>query len=91
MQLGRVLGTVVASVKADGMEGVRLLIVQPLDRQQQPKGTPVVAADALATAAPDALVHFVSAREAAQALEETFVPVDHAIVGLVDAVEELGS
>lgn len=91
MQLGRVLGTVVASVKAEGLDGVRLLIVQPLDRQQQPKGTPVVAADALAMAAPDELVHFVSAREAAQALEETFVPVDHAIVGIVDAVEELRS
>ncbi|MFP4636781.1 MAG: EutN/CcmL family microcompartment protein [Nitriliruptoraceae bacterium] len=91
MQLGRVLGTVVASVKADGLEGVRLLIVQPLDRQQRPKGTAVVAADALAMAAPDELIHFVSAREAAEALEESFVPVDHAIVGIVDAVEELGS
>jgi len=88
MQLGRVLGTVVASIKADGLEGVRLLIVQPLDRHEQPRGDALVAADALATAAPGQLVHYVSAREAAQALQETFVPVDHAIVGLVDAVEE---
>lgn len=89
MQLGRVVGTVVASVKSDGLEGVRLLIVQPLDRQQRPRGDALVAADALATAGPGDLVHYVSAREAAQALEETFVPVDQAIVGLVDAVEEL--
>ncbi len=87
MQLGRVVGTVVASVKAEGLDGVRLLIVQPLDRQQQPRGNALVAADAVAMAGPGELVHFVAAREAAQALRETFVPVDHAIVGIVDGVE----
>ena len=88
MQLARVLGTVVASVKADGLDGVRLLIVQPLDRQRRPAGTPVVAADALLTAGLGDLVQIVAAREAAEALTERFVPVDHAIVGLVDAIEE---
>jgi ethanolamine utilization protein EutN len=87
VQLGRVIGTVVATVKADGLEGVRLLIVQPLDRRQQPRGTALVAADAVAMAGPGELVHYVAAREAAQALQETFVPVDHAIVGIVDAVD----
>ncbi len=89
MQLGRVTGTVVASTKVPGMEGVKLLIVQPLDRQQQPVGAQVVAADAVHMAGPGELVYFVAAREAAQALPETFVPVDHAIVGIVDAVTEL--
>ncbi len=89
MQLGRVIGTVVATVKADGLDGVRLLIVQPLDRRQRPQGTPVVAADGVSMAGPGELITFVGAREAAQALPETFVPVDHAIVGIVDAVEEL--
>ncbi len=88
MQFGRVVGTVVASVKADGLEGVRLLIVQPLDRRREPRGTAVVAADAVVMAGPGELVHYVAAREAAEALVETFVPVDHAIVGIVDAVEE---
>ncbi|MGH2682913.1 MAG: EutN/CcmL family microcompartment protein [Actinomycetota bacterium] len=90
MQLGRVIGTVVASVKADGLEGVKFLIVQPLDRRQRPTGSPVVAADGVYMAGPGELVYFVGAREAAQALRETFVPVDHAIVGIVDAVEETG-
>ena len=90
MQLARVTGTVVASVKADGLEGVRFLFVQPLDRRRQPQGSPVVAADAVHMAGPGELVYVVGAREAAQALPKTFVPVDHAIVGIVDAVEELG-
>ena len=89
MQLARVTGTVVASTKVPGLEGVKLLIIQPLDRQQRPTGTPVVAADAVHMAGPGELVYFVAAREAAQALEETFVPVDHAIVGIVDAVTTL--
>ena len=89
MQLARVTGTVVATVKAEGLEGVKLLIVQPLDRRQQPEGTPVVAADAVHMAGPGELVYIVAAREASQALPNTFVPVDHAIVGIVDAVEEI--
>ena len=89
MQLGRVIGTVVASVKDPGVEGVPLLIVQPLDRERRPSGRPFVAADALRMAGPGELIYWVGAREAAQALEETFAPVDHAIVGIVDAVEPL--
>ena len=89
MQLGRVIGTVVASVKYEGLDGVKLLIVQPLDRHQEPEGRPVVAADGVHMAGPGELIYFVGSREAAQALPETFVPVDHAIVGIADAVEEL--
>lgn len=89
MQLGRVIGTVVATVKYEGLEGIKLLIVQPLDRRQEPEGHPVVAADAVHMAGPGELIYFVGSREAAQALPQTFVPVDHAIVGIVDAVEEL--
>jgi ethanolamine utilization protein EutN len=87
MQLARVTGTVVATVKAENLEGVRLLIVQPLTRDLAPNGQPVVAADALETAGPGQLVYVVAAREAAEAMSNRFVPVDHAIVGIVDAVE----
>ena len=86
MHLGRVTGTVVATVKSDGLEGVKFLIVQPLDKHQQDHGEPVVAADAVTMAGPGELVYFVASREAAEALAERFVPVDHAIVGLVDQV-----
>jgi ethanolamine utilization protein EutN len=86
MQLGRVVGTVVATTKTVGLDGVKFLIVQPLDKHQGDSGTPVIAADAVAMAGPGELVYFVASREAAEALEERFVPVDHAIVGLVDQV-----
>ena len=87
MQLARVIGTVVATQKYTGLLGIKFLIVQPLDKAQQPAGEPVVAADATAQAGSGELVFIVGSREAAQALPETFVPVDHAIVGIVDDVD----
>ncbi len=89
MQLGRVVGTVVASTKVQGLEGVKLLIVQPLDRRQQEVGRPVVAADGVAMAGLGELVYVVESREASLALAEKFVPVDHAVVGIVDLVSEV--
>lgn len=86
MQLGRVAGTVVATVKSKGLEGVRFLVVQPLDKHQKPVGDHVIAADAVHMAGPGELVYFVASREAAEAMPERFVPVDHAIVGIVDQV-----
>jgi ethanolamine utilization protein EutN len=86
MQLARVIGSVVATEKADGLEGVRFLVIQPLDKHQEPIGKTVVAADAVHMAGPSELVYFVSSREAAEALPERFVPVDHAITGIVDDV-----
>lgn len=87
MQLAEVIGTVVATIKYEGLEGVKFLVVQPLDRELRPSGRPVVAADAVAMAGPGELVYVVASREAALACPEPFVPVDHAIVGIVDEVE----
>lgn len=87
MQFARVIGTVVATTKYEGLEGVKFLVVQPLSKKQEPVGEPVVAADGTAQAGPGELVFIVGSREAAQAMPEVFVPVDHAIVGIVDDVE----
>ncbi|GMQ93617.1 MAG: EutN/CcmL family microcompartment protein [Acidimicrobiia bacterium] len=87
MQLGRVRGTVVCTVKDPGLVGMKLLIVQPLDEHQKAQGECVVAADAVLQAGVGDLIYFVASREAAEAMEPRFVPIDHAIVGIVDAVE----
>ncbi|MEE9205686.1 MAG: EutN/CcmL family microcompartment protein [Acidimicrobiia bacterium] len=86
MQLAEVTGTLVATVKYEGLEGVRLLVVQPLDRDRRPDGDMIIAADAVDMAGPGELVYIVASREAALAMPEPFVPVDHAIVGIVDQV-----
>jgi ethanolamine utilization protein EutN len=89
MQLGRVRGTVVATVKSPGLEGVKLLLVEPLDRRLRRAGDPVVCADGTGQAGPGELVYFIGGREAALALPEPFVPVDHAVVGIADEVRDL--
>lgn len=89
MQLGKVIGTVVASERSAGLGGVKFLIVQPLTRTLEPTGEPIVAADGVHMAGPGEIVYFVASREAALALPEKFVPVDHAIVGIVDEVAAL--
>jgi ethanolamine utilization protein EutN len=84
MKLGRVIGTLVASVKAEGMEGLKLLIVRPLSSDLADEGDPFVATDASAQAGPGSLVTYEASREAALLHAPRFVPVDHAIVGIVD-------
>ncbi len=86
MLLGKVIGTLVACEVYDGLRGVPLLVVQPLTKSCAPKGGPIVCADSTSMAGPDELVYYEGGREAAMMLRETFVPVDHAIVGIVDDV-----
>lgn len=89
MYLGRVIGTVVASRKYAGLEGAKLLVVQPVDHAGKPTGDAQVAVDT-AQAGHGDLCYLTGAREAALALPESFVPVDAAIIGIVDAVDAPG-
>ena len=85
MNLGRVIGTVVATQKYEGLQGKKFLLVQPLDHALRVAGDPLVAVDTV-QAGKGELIYFVNSREAALALDPFFVPVDAAIVGIVDDV-----
>ena len=84
MLFGRVVGSVVTCVVYEGLQGVPMLLVQPLDKMGQPEGRTIVAADATRMAGPGEFVYYEGGREAAMALDPSFVPVDHAIIGIVD-------
>lgn len=86
MYLGRVIGTVVATVKYEGLTGYRILIVEQIDDTGAAVGPPHAAVDATQAGVGDT-VFLVGSREAALALDPTFVPVDAAIVGIVDQVD----
>lgn len=85
MQLARVLGTVVATVKHESLVGVRLLVIQPQDHAGKPDGDAIVACDPL-QCGPGELVEWVTGREAALALPVTYSPVDASIVRICDDV-----
>ena len=86
MLLGKIVGTAVATIKTPELTGVKLLVVQPLNKNLEPGGNLQVAADATQAGYGD-IVFMVRAREAALALEEKFVPVDLSAIGIVDAVD----
>lgn len=90
MKLGKVIGRVVPCSVYPGLESVPMLWVQPVDKELQPKGKSLVCADGTRMAGPDELVYFEGGREAAMTLDPTFVPVDQAIVGIVDSIEKGG-
>jgi ethanolamine utilization protein EutN len=86
MYLGIVKGTVVAERKATGLEGKKILLVQPVDQRGHAMGELQAAIDTVQAGEGD-LVYLVGSREAALAIDPWFVPVDAAIVGIVDAME----
>jgi len=84
MIFGRVHGTAVCTIKYPDLQGMKLLVVQPLDKHLEPRGPMQVAVDVV-WAGPGDLCVMVRSREAALALREhKFVPVDLALVGIVD-------
>ena len=84
MLLGKVIGQVMLCEAYEGLKGVPMLLVQPLDKTGKPKGSAIVCADGTRMAGPGELVYYEGGREAAMTLDPVFVPVDHAIVGIVD-------
>lgn len=84
MELAKVIGTIVASEKHESLRGIRLLVIQPHDHNGEPAGGPIVAADALQAGVGDT-VQWITGREAALTLPDTFAPVDCATVSIVDS------
>jgi ethanolamine utilization protein EutN len=91
MLLGKVIGTLTPSIIYSGLEGVPMLLVQPLDKNLKEEGGAIVAADSTRMAAPQELIYYEGGREAALALDKWFVPVDHTIIGIIDDVHHLDS
>jgi len=84
MLFGKVRGTAVCTIKYQGIEGLKLLIVEPLNKKLEPVGPLQVAADVV-DAGPGDLCVMVRSREAALAMPDLkFVPIDLALVGIVD-------
>jgi len=86
MYLGIVKGTIVAERKASGLEGTKILLVQPVDENGKATGELQAAIDRVQAGVGE-LVYLVGSREAALACDPSFVPVDAAIVGIVDGVD----
>ncbi len=84
MQLARVIGTVVATMKNDSLEGRKLLVVQTLDAHLRPQGKPIVALDSVGAGVND-LVIWCRGKEASFPFRRDDTPTDCTVVGIVDS------
>ncbi len=90
MKIGRVTGTVICTRKDESLEGIKFLLVQPLDDQMKESGSPVVACDTV-QAGPGDTVIYEGGREAALALDNWFNPSDAAVLGIIDRIDRAES
>lgn len=86
MQLARVAGTVVATRKEPAMEGLKLLLVKPLDEEGKETGSSLVAADAVG-AGPGEVVLIAAGSSARQTAATDKRPVDAVVMAIVDTWE----
>jgi len=84
MQLARVIGTVVATVKNESLEGRKLLIVQTLNKDLEPSGKPLVAVDSVGAGVGE-LVFWCRGKEASFPFKREDTPTDCTIIGIVDS------
>jgi microcompartment protein CcmK/EutM len=84
MQLGRVVGTLVLNNKNETLNGVTLLLVQPMSSSRESVGRVIVAADSMGAGIGEE-VFFVRGKEASFPFYPTEVPADAGIVGIVDS------
>ena len=87
MQIARVVGTVVATQKHRTFEGAKLLLVQPLNLDDTPRGVALLAVDSVSAGVREKVLVVLEGRAAGEALDRKAAPVDAAIVGIIDHVE----
>ncbi|MDA3812438.1 MAG: EutN/CcmL family microcompartment protein [Spirochaetaceae bacterium] len=85
MKLGKIIGRVVCSEKLDYFDGLKLLLVQPIDENRKEYGTALVAFDTVRAGEGD-IVMYEGGKEAAQTLPNWFNPGDASIIGIVDNI-----
>lgn len=86
MDIGKVIGTIVATRKDPSLVGSRLLVIQPLDPEGESIGDPLTAVDIQGAAGYGELVYIVTGGDAAFVSAERAMPVDVAVVGIVDSI-----
>jgi ethanolamine utilization protein EutN len=87
MQIARVIGNVVATQKRPQFEGATLLLVQPLNADDTPRGTAFLAVDSVGAGVNEKVLVVLEGRAAGEALGKKWAPVDAAVVGIIDSVD----
>ena len=87
MQICRVVGTVVSTQKNRKLEGAKLLLVQPLTLEGQPRGVALIAIDSVGAGIGERVLVVIEGKAAGDALRRKAAAVDAAVIGIVDVVD----
>jgi ethanolamine utilization protein EutN len=87
MQIARVIGTVVSTQKHRKFEGAKLLLVQPLNIDDTPRGSALLAVDGVGAGVRERVLVVLEGRAAGEALGKSAAPVDAAIIGIIDRID----
>ena len=87
MIIARVVGNVVATQKEASHEGKKILLIQPLDLENQPMGDAIVALDAVDAGVGDRVLAVQEGFSAMTSVGHMESPIDAAVIGVVDLVE----
>jgi microcompartment protein CcmK/EutM len=87
MQIARVVGTLVATQKHPKFEGAKLLLVQPVNLDDTPRGAALLAIDGVGAGVREKVLIVLEGRAAGEALGKRFAPVDAAIIGIIDSID----
>ena len=85
MLLGKVIGSVWATRKYESIKGYKIMLVQPLNSEEEKLGDPIIALDTVG-AGPGEIIFYITASEAVIPLDVDMAPVDASIVGIVDTI-----
>ena len=86
MQIARVIGTVVSTQKHRKFEGAKLMLVQPLNIDDTPRGAAVLAVDGVGAGVDEKVLIVLEGRAAGETLGKKGAPVDAAVIGIIDTV-----
>ena len=84
MQISRVIGTVVSTVKNQSLDGRKILLVQTLDADLRERGKPMIALDSVGAGVGE-LVFWCRGKEASFPFKRDETPTDCTIVGIIDS------
>jgi ethanolamine utilization protein EutN len=87
MLIGRVIGDVVATQKAASHEGMKLLVVQPLNLDGSDRGEAVVAVDAVDAGVGERVLLSTEGFSAMTSVGRPNSPIDTAVIGVIDSID----
>ena len=86
MKFGKIIGRLVSTQKVESFEGLKLVVVQPLNEKLDSVGDALVVVDTLQSDVGQ-IIYYETSKEAGRVIEKEMNPCDAAVMGIVDNID----